>query len=181
MEYEKRLPVLIVPQGDMDFGGKSFDEPKIARCEHCGNAMFYLAQRFGLVERSWRKTDAWAVIGETEESKKFRQWDIDVCSEERYCAVCKCPNGMIVVVPDDEIAHEFEDMWEVERYEKGLDIIQYPQNAKERDKINYENEVNNIRKWIDELYELNKKREENKKKYINPSESEQLKTEDIVK
>lgn len=164
MEYEKKLPVLIVPEGEMNFGGKSFDEPKIVRCEQCGNAMFYLAHKMGLVERPWMRHDAFKVLGETEESKAYRAWDIDVCYEERHCAVCKMTNGLISVAPDEEIAHEFEDQWEVERYEKALDILQYPTNVLEKNKVHYEREIEDIKKWIKERYELNEKQAAAKKK-----------------
>jgi hypothetical protein len=164
MEYEKKLPVLVVPEGEMDFGGKSFDEPKIVRCENCGNAMFYLAQRYGLVEEPWRRSDEWKVVGETEESKAFRSWEIGICSEERLCAVCKMPNGLIAVAGDEEIAHEFEDQWEVERHEKALDILKYPNEVLHKNRIHYEREIENIKKWIKERYELNDRIKVNKEK-----------------
>lgn len=153
----RRIPILVVPEGEVDFGGKSFDEPKILRCETCGNAMFYLAQRYGLVNR--KDVFPFAVLGETEESKKYRDWDIDYCSEERYCAVCKRPNGMIPVHYGEEIAHEFEDCsWEMERYEKALDLLKYPGSAKQGDMIKYDKEIEDIKEWISELEERNKKK-----------------------
>lgn len=171
MEYAKRLPVLIVPEGEMDFGGKSFDEPKIVRCEHCGSSIFYCAQRFGLVKRNMGLQDI-PVVGETKESKEFRKWDIDYVSEERLCAVCKSPNGCITV--RDDIAYQFEDQWDIEEYGKALDLLQYPQNALQGKLRQYESRINEIKKWIadsekKETAEPVKKR----KKKVNPEKKKE--------
>lgn len=157
LDYEKRLPILIVPEGEMDFGGKSFDEPKIARCEYCGSALFYCAQRYGLVNKNLKWIDTIAVVGETEESKKFREWEIDYVSEERLCAVCKRPCGFINVRDDEDIAHEFEDQWDVERHEEALDLLQYPKETNTGKLLKYEREIDNIKQWI---VNLERKRQE---------------------
>lgn len=142
-----RIPVLVVPHGDMDFRTKTFDEPKVLQCSNCGGSLFYCVQRYGLYYRSdW--LDDISVVGETPESKKYRPWSIDAISEQRFCAVCKNSEGFIDLFDRDDIAHTFENDWDVEEYDKALDLIKYPSDSKTESYHRYHPLIEEIKKWI---------------------------------
>ncbi len=144
---ETRIPVLIKVQSEIKFGGKSFDEPKIRRCDNCGGNLFYISNRFGLV-KSCQWLHNVPVVGETEESKKFRAWVIEYICEERYCAICGCSNGLINIWPDEDIVKLFDNDWYKNRYEIALDVIKYPQSATKEKKEKYKKEIEKIKNLI---------------------------------
>jgi len=161
MDFDKRIPILIKVQDEIDFGNKSFDMPQIIKCSHCGSNIFYIGEYYGLHKRDWEGLfDDVKVLGETEESKEYRRWEITVVGERKYCAVCGCKNGYITVWDEKEIAHEFEDEYEKGHYEEALDLIKYPESPQKERLINYDSAIKDIKKWVADW----KKKQDIKKK-----------------
>lgn len=164
MDFDKRIPVLIKVQSEIEFGNKSFTEPNIDRCDHCGANIFYVGMVYGLVFNAHGFTRDYKVLGETEESKYYRLFDIREAYEQKICAVCGISHGLLTTWDDEDTVKEFEDSYDKDFYEEGLEVLQYPPTTKKK-YLNYEYAIKEIKKWIAEWEEKREKRFQREKKH----------------
>jgi len=158
MDFDKRIPVLIKVQDEIEFGNKrSFTEPDINRCDHCGANIFYVGQVFGLVFNGHGWGMEHKVVGETKESKYYRLFDIREAYEQKFCAVCGVENELITTWDDFDVVKEFEDRWDKDHYEEALQVLQYPPSTKKKF-YNYEHGIKKVKEWIAEWEEKRQKR-----------------------
>ena len=167
MELDKRIPVLVKVQNEIDFGSNSFEEPDITRCYNCGGNLFYIGKYYGLVKKPIEWVHTLNVIGETKESKKYRQFEVDFIEHSFKCAQCGESEGSVSIYNKREVIRRFEDTWEKDEYEIAIDLIKYPENVTVAKKRRYKNRIDKIHKWIEEheneVRELKKHEKELKK------------------
>lgn len=157
MKEDNRIPVLVKVQSEIEYGFRNFTEPDFIKCENCGGNLFYIGTVYGILYDRYNLQTKTKVLGETEESKYYRKFDIREISEERYCAVCGLSAGLVSVWDREDIVKNFEDKWDMEYYEKALSVLQYPPKT-ERKKIINENSIKEVKKWIEDWEKKRKER-----------------------
>ena len=165
MDYDKnRIPVLVKVQREIDFGNKSFTEPDIERCDNCGANIFYIGRVYGLVFNGHGWCADHKVVGETEESKYFRLFDIQEAWEQKVCAVCGLSHGLLTTWSDSDVVKEFDDSWEKDHYEEALEVLQYPK-VTEKKYISFDHAIKEIKGWIAEWEEKREERFKREKEH----------------
>lgn len=151
--WDKRIPVLVKTLDEMEFA-KGFEEPEPEKCDNCGSHIFYIVDRFGLHKEKYRWMDEFEVIGETEESKKYKKWEVGVVDKQFFCAVCGVHHYGESIWQDEYVAKEFEDKRDADWHEEALDCIKYPTTMTESKKQLYKKTVKEIKDAIDKQEEI---------------------------